>query len=161
MDIHIFWDGPHSYDGATKLTSGQDYGIYQIYGHHPLYGADVLLYLGMAQAQTFGKRISQEGWLDRTDGLNIEVYVGRLAGRNKIAEEAWEELIDHAEKLLIYSHLPALNTQSTKSLPEENVMSHRIYNWGAHRDLFPEVSGYRFTSKFAHIGEEHIYRVEK
>lgn len=166
MDIHIFWEGPYSYDAVSKLDfdkldADQDYGIYQIYGHHPLYGSDVLLYLGMAQGQTFRKRLLQEKWLERTDGLNTEVYVGRLAGKNKITEDAWNDLIEQAEKLLIYAHVPVFNTQSTKSLPEENVLPHRIYNWGAHRDLFPEVSGNRFTSKFNHIGEEHIFDLSR
>lgn len=158
MDIHIFWDGPFSLEEARKKDESKDYGVYQIYGHHPLYGGGVLLYIGMAQNQTFGTRLSQERWDERTDPGNTQIYLGRLAGKNKISNDTWEDLIEQAEKLLIYAHLPAMNTQNTKSLPEEKVLGNRIFNWDSHRDLFPEVSGNRFTSRFDHINaDDHIY----
>ena len=157
MDIHIFWEGPFSLIEVREKDADKDYGVYQIYGHHPLYGSNVLLYIGKAQAQTFALRISQEKWVERTDPINTQIYLGRLAGKNKISGDAWEELIQQAEQLLIYAHLPALNTQNTKSLSEEKVLGNRIFNWDSHRDLFPEVSGSRFTSRYEHIGAEHIY----
>ena len=44
-DIHIDWSGPYTYGQAVQLRNGQDdYGVYQIYGTHPIYGADVMLY---------------------------------------------------------------------------------------------------------------------
>lgn len=158
MDIHVFWEGPFDLKQVERINNeDRDYGVYQIYGHHPLYGSSVLLYIGQAQVQTFGKRISQQEWKNRSDPDNMQVYVGRLAGRNKITSDAWNTLIEQTEKLLIYAHQPAFNTQSTKSLPEEDVLENRIYNWYSHRDLFPEVSGRRFTSRFDHIVEDHIY----
>lgn len=162
MDIHIFWEGPFSLDQVVQVNDeDRDYGVYQIYGQHPLYGNSVLLYIGLVRSQTFGKRIPQEEWDDRPDHQNTQVYVGRLAGRNKITNDEWEKQIEHAEKLLIYAHKPVFNTQNTKSLPEEDVLGNRIYNWSSHRDLFPEVSGSRFTSRFNHIVEEHIYDLSK
>lgn len=160
MDIHILWEGPFNLDQINDINNeSRDYGVYQIYGHHPLYGSNVLLYIGLAQVQTFGKRISQESWKkdNVSDHKNIQVYVGRLARRNnKITNDEWNTLIEHAEKLLIYAHQPVSNTQNTKSLPEADVSAYRIYNWNSHRDLFPEVSGSRFT-QFGHINEENIF----
>ena len=158
MDIHVFWEGPFNINELERINDeNKDYGVYQIYGHHPLYGNNVLLYIGQAQQQTFGKRIPQENWQNLSDPDNAQVYVGRLAGKNKISSDKWNTLIEQTEKLLIYAHQPAFNTQSTKSLPEADVMENKIYNWHSHRDLFPEVSGRRFTSRFDHIVEEHIY----
>jgi hypothetical protein len=48
---------------------------------HPVYGNSALLYIGMAVAQEFGKRIPQEQkWLNNRDAGRVEVYVGRLIG---------------------------------------------------------------------------------
>jgi hypothetical protein len=161
VDIHIFWEGPFTLGAIKQKTDvDKDYGIYQIYGHHPLYGNGSLLYIGQAKDRPFGKRIPEENWDDRPDSENTQVYIGRLAGKNKITGEEWGELIDQAEKLLIFAHKPALNTQNTRSLPEELVLGSRVYNWGFHRDLFPEVSGNRFTDRFNHITEDHIYTLE-
>lgn len=44
------------------MNDEMDYGIYQVYGKHQIYGNDVLLYIGKADLQTVGKRISQEWW---------------------------------------------------------------------------------------------------
>lgn len=54
--IHIEWDGPFKLDQLSELNNTDiDFGIYQIYGSHPIYGADVLLYIGKADRQTFSK----------------------------------------------------------------------------------------------------------
>ncbi|MES5869165.1 hypothetical protein [Bacillus cereus group sp. RP32] len=45
--IQILLDGPYSITDLVKLKNEEiDYGIYQIYGNHPVYGNDVLLYIG-------------------------------------------------------------------------------------------------------------------
>ena len=56
--IHIDWDGPYRIEEINELNDEKkDYGIYQIYGTHPVYGSNVLLYIGKADQQTFGARI--------------------------------------------------------------------------------------------------------
>ena len=161
MDIHIFWDGPHSIEEAKSLKDKDtDYGLYQIYGQHPMYGSSVLLYIGQANDQTLGKRLSQELWEYGEDPNNVQIYVGRLAGHQLVSAEGWGERITIAEKLLIYAHQPAYNTSNKNSLPEEDVLSGHIFNWGSHRNLYPEVSGKRHASSFDHISEEKIYSCE-
>lgn len=163
MDIDILWEGPFTLDNviSKKKDYLRDYGVYQIYGHHPLYGSDVLLYIGLAALQTFGDRIKQETWHDRPDAENTQVYIGRFVGRDNINDaKVWNALIERAEKLLIYAHKPAFNTQNTKSLPEEEVLTNRVYNWGKHRDLFPEVSGVRYTTpKLGYFTSDHIFQM--
>lgn len=59
--IQIDWQGPFTLNDLVLLTDdSHDYGIYQIYGKHLVYGKDVLLYIGKADQQTIGKRVSQE-----------------------------------------------------------------------------------------------------
>ena len=64
--VHIEWDGPFSIDKAKEKTGKDDYGVYQIYGNHPVYGYGALLYIGKTAEQTFGDRINQdEKWLEK------------------------------------------------------------------------------------------------
>jgi len=146
--IQIDWDGPYKISELHSIKNEEiDYGIYQIYGNHPVYGNDVLLYIGKAAYQTLGKRISQENWLDTNDSNNTKIYVGRFHGFRNPTEIEWELEIDLAERLLIYVHKPAYNARSISSLKDSEFQDIHILNWGNYRSLFPEVSGIRWTSK--------------
>lgn len=69
-----------------------------------------LLYIGKADRQTLGKRISQEHlWWNTSDPNNSHVYIGRLAGETTPDEYQWSDEIVLAEKLLIKAHKPADN----------------------------------------------------
>jgi hypothetical protein len=117
--IQIHWEGPYKLNDLSTLTNDEyDYGIYQIYGKHPVYGKDVLLYIGKASNQTLGKRISQENWLDTNDSNNNKIYVGRLHGSYSPTKKQWTKEFDLAERFLIYVHKPAYNARSISSLPE-------------------------------------------
>jgi len=150
--VHIDWQGPLSYDQLPLLRDEQiDYGIYQIYGSHPVYGSDVLLYIGKAQDQTFGQRLLQESWsLWNRDSARIQIYIGRLSGSATPESADWSAQISLVEKLLIYAHGPAANTSNLNSIPNECTPLH-ILNWGQFRDLMAEVSGARWSSRFDEI----------
>ena len=61
--IELEWDGPHSVEQVSKFFDASDYGLYQIYGTHSVFGPDTLLYIGKAERQFFGTRFSQHsGW---------------------------------------------------------------------------------------------------
>jgi len=155
--IHLYWEGPYKLEELTQLKDDiHDYGIYQIYGCHPVYGSDVLMYIGKADKQTFGVRIGQENWSWNRDSGKIQIYVGRLMDKRKPTNEEWSKEIGLAEKLLIYSHTPASNTQNLNSIPETDIEDVHVLNWGQHRDLMAEVSGVRWTSKY-NIDEFKIY----
>lgn len=156
--IHIDWEGPYRLDELTSLIDEQkDYGIYQIYGKHPVYGTGVLLYIGKADLQTIGKRISQENWWDTNDPNNLQIYAGRMAGADTPSQDEWSKEIDLAEKLLIYVHKPAYNSKNLASVREEDLKNIHILNWGSYRDLLAEVSGLRWTlSLFVTNGKLYI-----
>ena len=142
--IHLLWSGPHKLSALSSLQDrAQDYGVYQIYGQHPAYGPNSLLYIGQANSQTFGVRINQEGWQGHSDADNLEIYVGRLAGAQTPTLEIWEQQITIAERLLIYSHFPAANSAGLNRLPD-GIEQYHLLNWGHYRQLLPEVSGYRW-----------------
>lgn len=88
--IQIDWDGPYKLNELDTLQNDEiDYGIYQLYGKHLTYGSDVLLYIGKADQQTFGRRISQESWDYINDYKNIKVYIGRLHGSQSPNYDEW------------------------------------------------------------------------
>jgi hypothetical protein len=151
--IHVQWLGPLTYAEALQLKDATDYGIYQIYGSHPVYGSDVLLYIGKAAQQTFGKRLSQELWnYHNQDSSRVAVYVGRLSGyEGTPADDDWTAEISMVESLLIYSHWPAGNSSGLNVKFGENLHDIHILNWGKYRDLLPEVSGARYSNRYSSV----------
>jgi len=160
--VHIYWEGPFTLDQLSGLQdSARDYGIYQVYGGHPVYGSSVLLYIGKADRQTFGTRIAQENWYANRNSNALKIYVGRLAGKHQPNNEEWSEEISLAEKLLIYAHTPACNIQFITLTNEDGLEDIHVLNWGNHCDLMAEVSGRRWTSKHQNeIYEEYKYLQE-
>lgn len=56
--INIQWHGGYSLNELTELNNvSKDYGVYQLYGSHPVCGSNVLLYIGKAVHQTFANRV--------------------------------------------------------------------------------------------------------
>jgi hypothetical protein len=157
--IQIDWDGPFSIDNTDDLNDGKiDYGVYQIYGTHPVYGANVLLYIGKTDQQTFGDRIKQEGWGDAdytSDYKRIEIYVGRFAGEMTPSDDQWSRQIDLAGRLLILAHSPGYNSRGidgpSSSVDYSDLENIHVLNWGAYKNLLPEVSGARWTNKLKGI----------
>jgi hypothetical protein len=159
--IQIDWDGPYSFEDAKALRDDfTDYGIYQIYGTHPVYGNDVLLYIGKAYARPFGVRLSEERWgteYETLDTQNIRVHVGRLAAAKTPEDDVWEDEVELAEKLLIHVHSPAYNSSNIGTIPDARCAELHILNWGNHRSLLPEVSGARWTNTKSHALNENGY----
>lgn len=75
----------------------------------------------------------------------MAVYLGRLAGDTP-PDDVWRKQITAAEALLIHVHTPAYNAEYIASdlAPESHNL--RVFNWGQHRNLMPEVSGERWHS---------------
>lgn len=44
--IEIEWDGPKMESEFSNLNESNDYGLFQLYGTHELYGPNTLLYVG-------------------------------------------------------------------------------------------------------------------
>lgn len=147
--IHLQWEGPFSYDDARKLCDGvHDYGIYQIYGSHPVYGSDVLIYIGKADRQTFGSRLSQHHW-QNTNQDKLTVYVGRLHGYSGTPDpDKWSQQIANVECLLIFAHWPAGNSSGLNVRLRSHFHDIHVLNWGKRRDLLAEVSGARYSDRY-------------
>lgn len=138
LDIHINWDGPYTLAETKNLNSDSDFGIYQYYGSHPVYGSNVLVYIGKAEKQTFAQRLLQHNWHLWLPDIT-EVYVGKICSEAPLNNAEWERLIDLAERILIFSHSPAFNS-SNLNLIGNNGGDTRVINWGKRKSLLPEVS---------------------
>ena len=149
--IDIEWEGPlKAKEVADEKNRSIDYGVYQYYGDHPVYGLDVLLYIGQASAKTFGKEIRPdkfENWYQK----NIQIYLGRICLEKEPVrssdgawDKAWGDMIDRAMKLLIHASFPALNCKWIQTpLDADTYKELLILNRGKYRSLLPVVSGYR------------------
>lgn len=166
-EIHIDWNGPYTYCEVQEMNGETDYGIYQIYGHHPAYGNSMLLYIGKAQKVTFADRktkfIDHRIRFDKywtSDAMHI--YVGRLRGSKTPKGDEWSRQIDLTEKLLIFAHSPAWNSQElnldySKDKDKHKLFNVHIFNWGKHKHLLPEVSGRRYARNYPAPKDYKLY----
>ena len=148
--IDLRWDGPY---GLTELQGlndpAKDRGLYLIYGPHPQYGADVLLYVGRATDQTFGRRIPQEGWERGEDPKGMKVYVGRIVSEAPMSISDWKRKVDLSEKLTIHANGAAYNSTHMMAVHHHDLDELRcvhVFNWGAYRSIAPETSGARWAA---------------
>ncbi|MEF3352607.1 hypothetical protein PV403_05425 [Paenibacillus sp. GYB006] len=52
--VDLDWQGPYKLTELSKVNDySKDHGIYQVYGFHPIYGSNVLMYIGLAAKQIF------------------------------------------------------------------------------------------------------------
>jgi hypothetical protein len=160
-NIYIDWDGPYTLDELEELDDPRiDYGLYQVYGAHPLYGEEVLLYLGATGGErTFGARLAEEQsyWEVEEDFQPLIIYVGRLMGVVAPTNGVWEEEMELALRLLIFAHAPVFNAREVAAAPDDDLKNVHVVNWGEHLDLAPEVSGNRYLYKFPDTPEYSYY----
>ena len=143
--INIEWEGPFAVREALGFKDEtRDYEVYQVYGPHPVYGLNVLLYIGKAADQTFGDRLGQESETVFFHTQQCQVRVGRFCGPSTPGDGAWACEMDLAEQLLIYAHSPAYNCQHIQSTPYQEHRDVHVFNWGEYGSLMPEVSGSRW-----------------
>ncbi len=131
--IEIEWEGPCSLNkiieemdvcGQSPAWSGKDYGLYQIYGRHILYGGKTLLYVGKTTERTFSKRFKghQQWLLDDQYEKDIHIYLGRIYNPKRHSEKdkwkSWKEDVGDAEKILIYKYSPNYNGRELAIIPE-------------------------------------------
>jgi hypothetical protein len=158
--IYIEWDGPYFFEECHELNDEScDYGLYQVYGVHPLYGSEVLLYIGKTDDRIFALHLAdeQEYWESEVDFHPLTIYVGRLAGAATPDGEQWGREMDQAARLLIYSHVPVFNGRELGASPDEDLKDIHVINWGSQMDLAPEVSGARWLYKFSQLPSYNVY----
>ncbi|MFI4955106.1 MAG: hypothetical protein ACHP9Y_04255 [Gammaproteobacteria bacterium] len=126
------------------MNGKSDFGIYQIYGHHPIYGSDSLLYIGKANLTTFSERFKshQDEWIWFRNKGTIHFYIGRLGGEQHVSIEdsQWSEMIDWAEKLLLNYCTPAMNSSSIKWLHNPDEKEVILRNYFSYNKIPPELS---------------------
>ena len=133
-----------------KQDEENDYGVYQISGYHAVFGDNSLLYIGMAQEQTFGTRFGQhKDWLEKE--YDIKVYIGRVDSIDDNKDyhtKSWDSIIGDIEALLVYFHSPPYNSTYISNEPKPN-RDLRIINIGDYGNLYSELSheGLRLDSK--------------
>jgi len=157
--IEIQWEGPFSINKISKFNNPSDYGIYQIYGTHTIFGENSLLYIGKAEQQNFCDRfIQHKEWLAK-EISNLQVYIGRIGGVKQPNNNIWTESIDSAEKLLIYFCSPPYNFSNINSFG--NHKNKVILNFGKKNRLPYEVSTLYNESEFwneSKIWKPFIYK---
>lgn len=150
--IELKWDGPFTFHEFEKFIEPTDYGVYQVYGTHSVFGPDALLYIGKAAEQHFGARLNQHlGWL-LNEPSDLRFYIGRLGGPEQpVDDKSWSSEIDCAEKLLIYSCSPPYNSQNLNSSgPHKNRI---VLNFGRRHRLPGVVSTLYRESEFWKLEE--------
>jgi hypothetical protein len=140
--IAVIWDGPYKIeDISAKNHDSWDYGVYQVYGTHNIYGPDTLLYIGKTQDTKFGERIpANQEWVN-WDSSDVDIYLGRIAGIDQMTEDKWNEWdskIDRAERLLIYYCSPPYNGENLQSYGD--MQDTIVLNYKARKRLPVEVS---------------------
>jgi hypothetical protein len=152
--IVIDWE-KIAYDESIicKYCNDSDYGIYQVYGHHPAYGENSLLYIGKASAQPFAVRLKERFEFTECAARPAFIHLGRIVKSSEVGEhlqwdvKRWQEVISYTERILIKAHLPAMNKQENTGLiinefPHEDFL---IINWGEFGKLLPETSTLRLS----------------
>ena len=138
--VRIEWEGPLSLDEVKELSDEDDYGLYQIYGTHIVYGANVLLYIGKAEGLTFSQRLSQHReWLSEEEGVSIRI--GRISEEDYDHDPPdwsdWREVLRDAEALTIHWHSPAYNSSNIETYNGQQLT---VVNRGERGDLCARLS---------------------
>jgi hypothetical protein len=152
--FHLFWK-KYSWNEAflrnfNDFDTERDFGIYQIYGNHPVYGDDTLLYIGKAAEQTFTRRMKGHYDFDASQvvGQLTRIHLGYFCEIDDMNPQIWEDAISDVEPILIKAHIPALNGQGVKGFLESPGQNILVYNWGDKGRLFPEVSSLRCSEVY-------------
>jgi hypothetical protein len=127
--IHVVWEGPFKLREAVARTHENDYGLYQIYGTHAIFGPDALLYVGQANARPFRERLSWyvEHW-EPWESSAFDIYLGRLGDWAPVSSDHWGTMIDNAEAITIFKMAPPYNSSRIRALSIKeptNVLNHR------------------------------------
>ncbi len=116
--------------------------MYQIYGNHPVYGTNSLLYIGKANKELFSQRLKERWDFKETVLTSTWLHIGMLYESEDCKYENWGEMIDIAEKILIKAHAPSYNASDVKGLLYKFDKT-IVMNWGEYGALLPEVSSMR------------------
>ena len=153
MLLHLLWSGPYSVEEALQALNdeGLDYGVYQIYGTHLVYGTDVLLYVGKAEQQTFRSRLTQHAaeWMRAESNAHRLTVPCRTPCGRADARRSHVESPDCPRGAAAYLRAYACVQCGHMWRPICRRTCDRfvVFNWGQFRDMLPEVSGERWLAE--------------
>ncbi len=133
--VRVEWDGPLTVDEVLELGDrSKDFGLYQIYGRHIIFGLNSLLYVGKTNG-TFSERIrsGHVAWL--ADEESVFIHVGRINKEDYRADR--QQVIKDTEALTIHWHSPPYNSSNIDTY---NGQVLRIVNVGKCGSLDTEFS---------------------
>lgn len=153
-EIDIWWEGPFSpndiIENKIKKEDSEniqkDIGLYQVYSSHPLYGNDVLVYIGLT-TDSFQRRLKNR-WVieDGNDAENVKIYLGCIFSPSKTLDNITQiDKIKKAEALLINVLKPAFNSSNIQSVHHKYTSTNYfINNLNSYRNLYPQLSSKYF-----------------
>ena len=145
----VCWRGPYSEESLDSLTDedNEKFVLYKIYGSHPVYGDNVLLYIGMTEQGVKKRLIQHDYWMDEERFGHSRIYFAsigkfeswKISDETEIFDRLEREIIEKVESLLIYAHQPVHNTKYRNSAKKSKNI--RLFNTGSFGVLMPEISG--------------------
>jgi hypothetical protein len=144
--IDVYWEGLFKW-GEHEENIEDCHVLYTIFGFHPVYGDDALLYIGKTRKVRI-RMVTHAWWIeDEYDDVSI-----RVASLGEIQTwDGWDEnerygkpdsdMLAGVEALLINAHQPAYNQTSKDSMRSAEGL--RVFNTGRIGSLLPEIS-YRY-----------------
>ena len=114
--IWINWTKKISIDKNKLKEISQEDCLYQVYGDSPIYGRDVLLYIGRTNNPS--RRITDHIKTDFDRINNLSIYFGHIDEKCKDSNHEMKKLIEIAESLLITMLKPSYNSSNIKDTGE-------------------------------------------
>ena len=134
--VSVEWEGSLTIDEVLEMKNrNRDFGLYQIYGRHIIFGLNSLLYVGKTN-ETFSQRFRSEHVVWLADEESVFIHVGRI---NKEDYKEREQVKVHkdVEALTIYWHSPPYNSSNIGSYNGQRL---RVVNLGKRGSLDTECS---------------------
>ena len=140
----IVWDGPFEWREGLKHCRNL-HVLYQLYGYHPLYGSDVLLYLGSSHRDIKKRlKIHEKEWIHE-EWSKISFRLGSIkefkTWKAQEIKKGWikyKKAVEAIEGLLIYANQPAYNDRNKSDAARAQGI--RIFNTGKLGSILPEIS---------------------
>ena len=144
----VCWEGPYAKDDIVSKLAGNEnrYGLYSVYGSHPVYGDNILLYIGMTERGVLKRLSEHDYWMDQERFGPSRIFVASIgpfvsweeSNEIDVFELPSRDVIERVEQLLIYANGPVHNSKARKSARSASGI--RIFNTNNYGSLIPEVS---------------------
>ena len=164
--VRVEWEGPLTVDKVLKLRDqNRDFGLYQIYGRHIIFGLNSLLYVGSTNA-TFSQRLRNHDveWL--ADEESVFIHIGRINREDYKADR--RQVIKDTEALTIYWHSPPYNSRNIGTYNGQRL---RVVNRGKCGSLDIEFSSTtialgdpkvpKFLLELTDMNTDDVYEISK